>query len=363
MNIKFKFVICVLLLFFPVKGFAETIYDQPYLGEFPDFFRERFSALALKQKVATNLATIVQQSDLIILAETEKISEALESSDRIIIYDANVKILKTFKNKPTNTFLHLEFKASATSIENNSKHIFFLKQMKDGYQVLKASYIFPRGQGYDNFMRIFGAYDCSENVGTDVINYLATLRLPVNIEENLINEYLSEDWGKMYSAVHMASATAPVTGNSVLKMAVSVKERKRFDIDLYGTAAYSLAVQKRQDNWRVILENIPSFEGNGRVAESVAFDLAATFGDENVIPIIKDLVSEKPEFAVSAAFALSKIGGKEARLVIETWLKNTELSKREELISSGWNQRKTNFSTLFREALDKMNTSKISRIF
>jgi len=98
----------------------------------------------------------------------------LESSDRIIIYDANVKILKTFKNKPTNTFLHLEFKASATSIENNSKHIFFLKQMKDGYQVLKASYIFPRGQGYDNFMRIFGAYDCSENVGTDVINYLKT---------------------------------------------------------------------------------------------------------------------------------------------------------------------------------------------
>jgi hypothetical protein len=46
--------------------------------------------------------------------------------------------------------------------------------MKDGYQVLKASYIFPRGQGYDNFMRIFGAYDCSENVGTDVINYLKT---------------------------------------------------------------------------------------------------------------------------------------------------------------------------------------------
>ena len=49
MNIKFKFVICVLLLLFPIKGFAETIYDQPYLGEFPDFFRERLSALALKQ--------------------------------------------------------------------------------------------------------------------------------------------------------------------------------------------------------------------------------------------------------------------------------------------------------------------------
>lgn len=357
MKIKFTFVIIIIFLLF-VQGFAETTYDQPYLGEFPDFFRERFSALALKQKAATNLATIVQQSDLIILAESEKISEALESSDRITIYDANVKILKIFKGEPTNTSLHLKFKASATGIENNSKHIFFLKQTKDGYEVLKASYIFPRGQGYDNFMRIFGAYDCSENVGVGVINHLVTLKIPVNIEENLTNEYLSENWGKMYSAVHMASVTAPVIGNSVLKMAVSVKERKRFDIDLYGTAAYGLAVQQKQDNWRVILENIPSFEGNGRVAESIAFDLAATFGDENVIPTIKDLVSEKPELAVSAAFALSKIGGKEARLIIENWLKNTELSKREEIIYSGWNQRKTNFSALFREALEKMNTSK-----
>jgi hypothetical protein len=358
MNIKFKFVICVLLLLFPVKGFAETIYDQPYLGEFPDFFRERFSALALKQKAANNLATIVQQSDLIILAESEKISEAAESNDRITIYDTNVKILEILKGESTDKFLNLKFEASATSIENGPKHIFFLKRIKDNIKVLKASFIFPRGQGYDNYMRIFGAYDCSEDIGIDVINYLGNSTFPIDLDERLAKEYLSESWGKMYSSVHMASAISPVFGVPVLKMAVSVKDRKRFDIDLYGIAAYSLAVQQNHDYWQTILENIPSFEGNGRVAESVAFDLAATFGNEKIVPVIKDVVFKKPELAVSAAFALSKIKGKEAKSLIEFWLKDTELSKREEIISNGWQQRKTNFSTLFREALKKMEVTK-----
>jgi len=355
MKIKFIFVICILLFLFPITSFAETIYDQPYLGEFPDFFRERFSALALKQKAESNLAVIVQQSDLIVLTEANKIIEAPESSDRNIIYDANVKILEIIKGKPTGIVLNLKFRAFTTGIEKGARHIFFLKQTKKGIEVIKSSFIYPKGQGFDNHMVLFGSVVCSEDVGIDVVKYLAMHNVPINIEERLVSEYLNSD---AYSAVHIATATAPVIGNSVLKMAVSVKERKRFDIDLYGTAAYALAIQQKQDNWREILENIPYFEGNGRVAESIAFDFAATFGDENIVPIIKEVVFKKPELAVSAAFALSKIGGKEAQAVIETWLKDTKLSEREELISSGWQQRKSNFSVLFREALRKIQTSK-----
>lgn len=350
MKIKFTFVISVLLLL-SVQGFAETIYDQPYLGEFPDFFRERFSALALKQKAEDNLAVIVQQSNLIVMTEANNITEALESGDRNTIYNANVKILKIIKGQPTDKFLNLKFRAFTTGIEKGAKHIFFLKQTEKGIEVLKSSFIYPRGRGFDNHMVLFGSIVCSEDVGVDIIKYIATLDVPLNIEERLVKEYTN---GNAYSAIHIASATAPVIGNSVLRRAISEKERKRFDIDLYGIAAYTLAIQQKQDNWREILENIPPFE---RVAESIAFDLAATFGDERVIPVISDVVSQKPELAVSAAFALSKIGGKEAQSVIQTWLKDTKLSEREELISNGWMQRKTNFSVLFKEALEKMGNS------
>ncbi|MEP7036808.1 MAG: hypothetical protein ABI891_00555 [Acidobacteriota bacterium] len=288
------------------------------------------------------------------MTEANKIVEAPESSDGNTFYDANVKILKVFKGESINEFLNLKFKPFTTGIEKGAKHIFFLKKRGKGFEVLKSSFIYPRGQGFDNHMVLFGSIVCSEDVGLDVIKYLATLDVPLNIEARLVNEYSNSD---AYSAIHIASATAPVFGNSVLKKAVSEKERKRFDIDLYGTAAYALAIQQNQDNWREILDNIPHFKGYGRVAESIAFDLAANSGDEKVISIIKDVVSRKPELAVSAAFALSKIGGKEAQSVIENWLKDKKLSEREELISKGWTQRKITFSELFKEALEKMTKS------
>lgn len=354
MKTKFTFVIYFLLLS-SINIFGETTYDQPYLGEFPEIFRDRFSVSAWKKQAENNLAVIVQKSDLVVMTEADNIFESPESRDRNTIYDTNVKILKVFKGKPTNRFLHLKFKANTTGIEKGAKHIFFLKENEQGFEVIKSSFIYPRGQGFDNHMVLFGSIVCSEDVGVDIIKYLAAANVPQNIEERLTDEYLN---GDSYSAIHLASATAPLIGNSALKKAVSENERKRFGIDLYGTAAYALAIQQNQNNWREILENIPHFEGYGRVAESIAFDLAANFGDEKVIPVIKDVVSRKPELAVSAAFALSKIGGNEAKSTIENWLKNPELSNREEVISSGWGQRKTTFSILFKEALEKMNTSK-----
>ena len=354
MSIKFKIVVCLLLLFIPLKSFAENIYNQPYLGAFPDLYKEKFSAAAWKQKTSANLAEIVRQSDLIILAKTERIAKAIESTDRITIYDADVKILSTYKGKAITETLSLKFEASATGIENGSKHIFFLKQSADNTKLLKASFIFPRGEGYDNHMRIIGAFDCSEDVGIAVINYLITRKLPIDLEERLINEYLSDEWGKMYTAVHLAFATSPAIGTSVLKRAVSVKERKRFDLELYGIAAFGLAIERKAENWRTLLENIPSFEGAGRMPESIAFDLAATFGDETTVPVIKEVIAKKPELAVSAAFALSRIKGKEAKSLVESWLSNEQLGKREELISNGWVQQKINSSILFKIALEEM---------
>ncbi len=348
-----------LLLLIPVKGLAENVYDQPYLGEFPAIYRDRFSAVAWKKNAGSNLAAVVRKSDLIVLAESENIDVAPESDHLITIYDTNVRILNTYKGTPSNQTLHLKFRAFTTGIERNAKHVFFLKVTGDSYQVLQSSYIFPRGQGYDNYMRLYGAIDCSEDVGLKVINYLTTSHAQPEMDRHLINEYLSKS---MYSAVHMASATAPAYGTSVLKMAVAEKESRRFDVNLYGTAAYGLALERKQENWELILENVPVFPSYGRVPESIAFDLVANFGDDNTVGVIRDVIAKKPELAVSAAFALSKIGGKPARSVIEKWLRDPALSKREERIFDGWNQRRAPFSTLFAEALEKMNSSKREQI-
>ncbi|MGB7068827.1 MAG: hypothetical protein WBD22_04985 [Pyrinomonadaceae bacterium] len=352
MKIAFTLVLYFLTLFIPIVGLGENLYDQPYLGEFPEHLRDLYSAASLKKKASNNLTATVSQSDLIILAESESFEEAIGFSGGFTVYESKVKVLRIFKGDLTETSLTLNFVASATGIGKGSRHVLFLKRTKDSFSVLKASFVFPWGKGYDNYMRIFGAYDCSEDLGIDVIDYLANSKIAIDLEGRLEREYSSEDWGKRYCAVHFAAAASPAFGIRVLLQVASVKDKKRFDSDVFGTAAYSLAVQKNSNYWKLMLENVPSFPGRGRVEESTIFDLAANFGDEKTVYVIRDVVSQRPEFAVSAAFALSRIGGKNAKAVIESWLANEELAKREERISTGWTQRVTDFSTLFRQALE-----------
>ncbi|MDI1241785.1 MAG: hypothetical protein PSX80_07680 [bacterium] len=151
----------------------------------------------------------------------------------------------------------------------------------------------------------------------------------------------------------MASASLDF-GIPVFKAALATRDPRLFDIDLYGTAAYGLATRRKTDHWAWMFQNIPAFPGHGRVAESIVFDLAANFGDMSTVSDIKVAVERKPELAVSASFALSRIGGREAQETIENWLRDPELSKREEKIASGWVQGTERFSNLFKQALDRM---------
>ncbi len=247
--------------------------------------------------------------------------------------------------------LRLEFKAFTTGITEGARHLFFLKKSGTGYEVLKSSYIFPEGQGYDNYMRLFGAMDCSEDLGVDVVTYLVKPARVKQFDARLLAEFRNRSG---YCAVHMASAISPDFGVPVLHAVVGVRDPWLFDIDIYGTVAYGLAIQNKSDYWVLILENIPVSASYGRIAESIAFDLAANFGDANTVSVIKAVVEKKPELAVSASFALAKIGGSEARATIEMWIRNPELSKREEKISNGWTQRTEPFPNLLKQALDKM---------
>jgi hypothetical protein len=350
------FTTSLLILLIPLTGIAETVYDQPYLGEFPQgWFKDRYSVSAWQLQAASDLASVVRRSDLVVLGESERVAVAPESDDHITIYDTDVKVLKIYKGSLRAAKLRLRFPASATGIEDSAKHVFFLKTTATGFEVLKSSYIFSRGIGYDNHMRLFGAIDSGEDVGIDVINYLATSALPEALDQHLENEYFN---GSTYAAVHMAFATRPKYGSNVLKLAVSDAERKRFDIGLFGLAAYGLAVENKQENWRIMLESIPTSPSYGRLPESIVFDLAANFGGPDAAEIIQGVVSSKPELAVSAAFALSKIGGRRSRAVIKSWLKDSVLSNREEKISNGWNVQRRAFSSLFAEALARSSGQK-----
>lgn len=357
-----KNIAIILLLYFlcgPGQNQAETIYDQPYLGVWPyAFLRELYSAEALRQQAANNLAAIVQQSDLIILAGAGKFKEikSLDQTGRTEFYEGDFVPIKIFKGRANVTSFHLKFKPSATGIKSNARHIFFLKKDAGTFKVLKASYIYPKGKGYDNHIRITGYIDGSADVAIDVIKYLIDRKARADLNARMMDEYMSENWGKMSSAVFMASSTAPAVGIPVLKKMVSVYDRKRFDLWLYGTAAYALALQQRRDTWQALLENIPSGDGYDRVPESIAFDLVAVIADKEIIPLLKEIVSKKPDLAVSAAFALSNIGGQEARRVIESWTRDEQLTGRETLISNGRGYKRS-FGELFKKALKQMKTT------
>lgn len=348
-----KFIGYIFILFLPLIALGETVYDQPYLGGFPAFYAERFSVSAWRKAESEGLAKVIADSNLIVLAEAESIVQGTETSERSTVYEANVRILQTLKGKAPKSELFLKFTPYTTGLDKGARHIFFLKVSNSGVTVLKSSYIFPPGQGYDNHMRLFGAIDCSADLGSDVISYLISGKSPNNIDERLAKEYTSRS---SYSAVHMAAALSPVFGRPVLTKVVAESNPQGFDPDLYGVAAYTLARQN-PEYLRVILDNIPLTKNYGRIPESIGFDIAANVGNEDTVLIIRDLVSRKPEFAVSAAFALSRIGGEAAGLVIDGWLKDPNLANRKERIFNGWTDRVESYSSLFQEAQRKMRGS------
>jgi hypothetical protein len=287
-----------------------------------------------------------------VIGESENISIAPGSDDRTTIYASTVRILKTYKGAVRVSRLKLTFRAVTTGIETSAKHLFFLRKVANGFEVIKSSYIYPTGHGYPgNHIRLFGATNSREDLGLDVIRYLANSKISKRLGELLKEEYRT---GSRYAAVRLALATQPIYGGSVLRRAVQETERATFDIHDYGLAAYGLAIEKKKENWQLLLDNIPAPLGYGRVAESIVFDLAANFGGRDAAAAIKDAVRTKPSLAVSGAFALSKIGGAEARDTIENWLRDPALSERNERISSGWTTEKRTFSSLFREALRRM---------
>ncbi|MBC8871577.1 MAG: hypothetical protein H8E44_19300 [Planctomycetes bacterium] len=340
----------VLLLAQQSQALAESNYDQPYLGVWPESYR-RFSAEHLRLQAEQGLAGKVKKADVIIVGAAHNLREIKVSVpvERIQSYEADVTALRVVKGELNGRQLHLKFTPSATSIEDGAEHVFLLETLKGkGPTVIEAWYVYRESY---NVMRVVGAYNCSKDVGMEMLQHLVSGKHNPALASKLIAEYRSDSWGKVYSAVVMAAAATPEIGKDVLIEMVSVKDRKRFDLHLYCVAAEALAAKQGDKGLRALLDNIPQFLGTGRIAESVVFDLVATYGTENVVPDVAALVKQKPAFAVSAAFALGGIEGESSRRAIVSLLGDKQLIQKTEKISDGWSQRRERVDVLLKKAL------------
>jgi len=332
------------------QAFAESNYDQPYLGVWPKMY-SRFSAEHLRSQAEQGLAGKVRKADVILVGAAHNLREIRVSDpvERVQFYEADVTVLRVVKGKLNGRQLHPKFTPSATSIEDGAEHVFLLETPKGNKPtVMEAWYVYPEGY---NLMRVVGAYNCSKDVGMEVLEHLVSGKHNRALPSKLIAEYRSDSWGKMYSAVVMAAAAAPEVGRDVLIEMVSVKERKRFDLHLYCFAAEALAAKQGDKGLRVLLGNIPRFPGTGRIAESVVFDLVATYGTDSLVPNVMALVKSEPAFAASAAFALAGIQRESSRRAIVSLLGDEKLTQRTEKISVGWSERRERVEVLLKKAL------------
>jgi len=332
------------------QAFAESNYDQPYLGVWPKMY-SRFSAEHLRSQAEQGLAGKVRKADVILVGAGHNLWEIKVSDpvERIQFYEADVKVLRVVKGESNGRQLHLKFAPSATSIEDGAEHVFLLETLKGKPPtVVEAWYVYPESY---NLMRVVGAYNCSKDVGMQVLEHIVSGKHNPTLPSKLIAEYHSDSWGKMYSAVVMAAAASSEVGKDVLIEMVSVKDRKRFDLHLYCVAAEALAAKQGDKGLRVLLDSIPQFLGTGRIAESVVFDLVATYGTDNIVPDVVALVKKKPAFAVSAAFALAETDGESSRRAIVALLGDEQLIQRTEKISDGWSERRERVEVLLKKAL------------
>jgi hypothetical protein len=183
----------------------------------------------------------------------------------------------------------------------------------------------------------------------EMLQHLVSGKYSPKLSLQLRSEFRNDSWDKRYSAVVMAAAVAPEIGNDVLVEAVS-GDAKRFDLHLYCLAARALAAKQGDAGLRVLLKHIPR-SLHDRVAESVVFDLVATYGSAGCVPDLKALVESRPEFAVSAGFAMAGIGGASCKDAISDLLRDKRIADQSETISDGHSSTMESVPALLKKAL------------
>src|SRR5262245_61726934 len=133
---------------------AETIYDQPYLGD------------RVAKTPSRELASQIASADLIVLGRTTKLVEGSSGSAARIA--ATVTPVEVWKGTKPSADLDLEWNASATSLSAGSMHVLLIRNDPTP-RVIREMYVHVPPH---DLMRSYGALDGGKDATFRVIKAL-----------------------------------------------------------------------------------------------------------------------------------------------------------------------------------------------
>jgi len=305
---------------------AESIYDQPYLGD------------SLANPPTRELASQIAAADLIIIGRTTKISE--QSAGAGARLAATVTSVEVWKGTKPPGDLDLEWTPSATSLTAGSMHVLLIKH-DPARLVLREMYVHVPPH---DLMRAFGAMDGGKDASFRVIKALIRPKASRSGLADELKREVKAGGQRSQTAVRLAIELDASDSIPALTEIVSTRG------DSYSDAAYALVRLAGVKGVRTLLDSLPATKSSDRVQETHAFAAIAAAGGRAAVPLVADFGRKQPRFRVSAAFALAKLGGKTARKQIETWIADPASSATERIFN-GWTTHEPTRAELYRKAL------------
>jgi hypothetical protein len=311
---------------------AETIYDQPYLG---DPFR------GVQTAGVYDLAAQVAAADLIVVGRTTRLVEHKDASGNVDRIEATVDPIEVWKGTKPRGKLDLQWEPSATGLSAGSKHVLLI-DFRGGSRVLREMYVHVP-PSFDR-IRAYGYLDGDRDTTFRVIRALIDPKASrAGLSDALLREVKAGEQ-RAPTAVRLAIDLGASESIAALTEAVSTRG------DVYVDTAPALVRLAGASGIKTVLDSLHIPKGIDRVLETHAFAAIAAAGGATAVPIVSDFGTKHPRFRVSAAFALARLGGPSARKQIEAWLAEPSSAAKERM-SNGWTDREPTRAELYREAL------------
>lgn len=306
---------------------AETIYDQPYLGD------------RLASPPRRELAAQIAAADLIVVGRTRRLVEHPGGAGGAARIEATVDPLEVWKGKRPGGGLALEWTPSATSLSVGSTHV-LLVELGRSSRVLREMYVHAPPYGR---MRTFGAMDGDKEATFRVVRALIDPKAP---RAGLSDVLLREARARGQRGATAARLAIELDASDSIAALTEIVANRGED---YADAAYTLVRLSGAPGIRAVLDSLRGARGPDRIHETDAFAAIAAVGGAAAVPIVSDFGAKHLQFRVSAAFALAKLGGPDARKQIDAWLADPS-SAAKERISTGWTVEEPARAELYRRA-------------
>ncbi len=297
-------IIISVLLPIPVS-WSETIYDKPYMADFP------------WQPPTQEIKEFIQHSDVIFVG----ISETLDGS-----YQGRIKPLEIFKGKLDAATVKLSWQPSATGLASGSRHLFFVKKKGTEWEVIKEMYI--HNNPYDA-IRAYGAMDGGREATLSVVKYLSGQHVPSNqLSELLLTEAKHEHNQRRETALLLAIELSDSASIPALQYAAEQEGDAR--------AIYALVRLDGPRGTECALKYLIDHPECRRDQQAPIFAALARAGNSQVVTALSEFGSAHPEFQVSCAFVMAQLGAEKGISTITQWQHAPDAKMNTERVSTGW---------------------------